>query len=173
MTRDELEQLLKNLHLKRIAELLDEELAHANKTQLAYESFLVRLLPGAVASSTRDRSHLENQTGSGFPSSGPSSRFPSKSNPVSLAASFAPSPSSTSSPKPENIVLIGPTGVGKTGLAIGLLMKALQNGHRCLFVRAQDLFDDRYASLADRSSRKTTRPARPRRRLDDRRARLY
>ena len=44
MTRDELEQLLKNLHLKRIAELLDEELAHANKTQLAYESFLVRLL---------------------------------------------------------------------------------------------------------------------------------
>ena len=33
-------------------------------------------------------------------------------------------------------------------------MKALQNGHRCLFVRAQDLFDDMYASLADRSSRK-------------------
>ena len=56
--------------------------------------------------------------------------------------------------KAENIVLIGPTGVGKTGLAIGLLMKALQNGHRCLFVRAQDLFDDMYASLADRSSRK-------------------
>ncbi|MBX3130293.1 MAG: ATP-binding protein [Polyangiaceae bacterium] len=56
--------------------------------------------------------------------------------------------------KAENIVLIGPTGVGKTGLASGLLLKALQNGHRGLFVRAQDLFDDMYASLADRSSRK-------------------
>ena len=33
-------------------------------------------------------------------------------------------------------------------------MKALQNGHRCLFVRAQDLFDEMYASLADRSTRK-------------------
>ena len=37
MTREELEQLLKNLHLERMAELLDEELAHANKDQLAYE----------------------------------------------------------------------------------------------------------------------------------------
>jgi DNA replication protein DnaC len=56
--------------------------------------------------------------------------------------------------KTENLVFIGPTGVGKTGLASALLLKALQNGHRGLFVRAQDLFDEMYASLADRSSRK-------------------
>jgi len=35
---------------------------------------------------------------------------------------------------------------------IRLLLKAIQNGHRGQFVRAQDLFDDMYASLADRSS---------------------
>jgi DNA replication protein DnaC len=57
-------------------------------------------------------------------------------------------------PKAENIVFIGKTGVGKTGLACGLLRKAIQNGHRGLFIRAQDLFDEMYASLADRSSRK-------------------
>jgi DNA replication protein DnaC len=45
------------------------------------------------------------------------------------------------------------TGVGKTGLASGLLLKALENGYRCQFIRAQDLFDEMYASLADRSSR--------------------
>jgi DNA replication protein DnaC len=56
--------------------------------------------------------------------------------------------------KAENIVFIGPPGVAKTGIASGLLLKALQNGHRGLFVRAQDLFDEMYASLADRSSRK-------------------
>jgi DNA replication protein DnaC len=56
-------------------------------------------------------------------------------------------------PKAENIVFIGGTGVGKTGLASALLLKAIQNGHRALFIRAQDLFDEMYASLADRSSR--------------------
>jgi len=57
-------------------------------------------------------------------------------------------------PKAENIVLIGNTGVGKTGIACGLLLKAIQNGYRGLFLRAQDMFDEMYASLADRSSRK-------------------
>jgi DNA replication protein DnaC len=50
-------------------------------------------------------------------------------------------------------VLVGPTGRGKTGLACGILLKALQNGYRCQFIRAQDLFDEMYASLADRSTR--------------------
>jgi DNA replication protein DnaC len=31
--------------------------------------------------------------------------------------------------------------------------KALENGYRCQFVKAQDLFDEMYASLADRSTR--------------------
>ena len=56
--------------------------------------------------------------------------------------------------KHENLVFIGPTGVGKTGIACGILLKALQNGLRCQFIRAQDLFDEMYASLADRSTRR-------------------
>jgi len=47
----------------------------------------------------------------------------------------------------------GPTGRGKSGLACGLLLKELENGYRCQFVRAQDLFEEMYASLADRSTR--------------------
>jgi DNA replication protein DnaC len=56
--------------------------------------------------------------------------------------------------KAENIVFVGPTGVGKTGLASGLLLKALQNGYRGMFMRAQDSFDEMHASIADHSTRR-------------------
>lgn len=52
----------------------------------------------------------------------------------------------------DNIVLIGKPGTGKTGLAIGLLRNALVNGYRGRFYNAQDLMDELYASLADRTT---------------------
>jgi DNA replication protein DnaC len=57
-------------------------------------------------------------------------------------------------PRAENLVFIGPTGVGKTGLASGILLRALENGYRGRFIRAQELFDELYASLADRSTKR-------------------
>ena len=41
---------------------------------------------------------------------------------------------------------------GKTGLAIGLARKAALNGLRTRFFNAQDLLDELYASLADRTT---------------------
>ena len=54
----------------------------------------------------------------------------------------------------ENIVFIGDPGTGKTGLAIGLLREALVSGLRGRFYKAQDLLDELYASLADRTTPK-------------------
>lgn len=53
----------------------------------------------------------------------------------------------------QNIVFHGDPGVGKTGLATGLLLAALESGYTGTFTLAQNLFDGMYASLADRSSR--------------------
>src|SRR3546814_20575736 len=42
----------------------------------------------------------------------------------------------------ENVVFIGPPGVGKTHLAIGIGQKAIQAGYKVLFRTALDLVED-------------------------------
>ena len=54
----------------------------------------------------------------------------------------------------ENIVFIGKTGTGKSGIAMSLLRLALLNGYRGRFYNAQDMLDELYASLADKTTSK-------------------
>jgi DNA replication protein DnaC len=51
----------------------------------------------------------------------------------------------------RNIVWLGPTGCGKSGLATGFLLQALDQGYRGYFITFPDLVAELYASLADRS----------------------
>ena len=150
---DEIEQLLKSLHLTRIAEILDAELVKAEKKDASYQDLLAVLL--------RAQWHHRQETAlayrikrAGLPEQWTLESFPWKRQPGVSQRQIRGFAELDFIAKAENIVFIGPTGVGKTGLASGLVLKALQNGYRAIFVRAQDLFDEMYASLADRSSRK-------------------
>lgn len=150
---DELEQLLKALRLRKVADILDEELASADKDERSYQDFLARLLraqwhaqqEGALAWRI-ERARL--------PERWTLESFPFKKQPGISQKQIRGFAELDFVAKAENLVFVGPTGVGKTGIASGLLLKALQNGYRGLFLRAQDLFDEMYSSLADRSSRK-------------------
>lgn len=150
---EELLQLLINLHLKKIADILPDELRVAEKDGISYADFLLRL--ARAQWHHRQETALEWRIGrANIPERWYLETFPfklqtgiDKKQIMSLAElDFIA--------KAENIVFIGETGVGKSGIATGLLLKALQNGHRGLFIRAQDLFDEMYASIADRSSRR-------------------
>jgi DNA replication protein DnaC len=150
---DDLEQLLKTLHLRKVAEIVDEQVAKADKAGLPFEKLLARLL----------RAEWEHRQQSALAWRIKNARMPEpwtlESFPFKLQTGVSQRQIRTFAeldfiPKAENLVFIGETGVGKTGLACALLRKALQNGYRGLFVPAQNLFDDMYASLADRSSRK-------------------
>lgn len=150
---EELDQLLKNLHLKKIREIGDEEIRRAEQEQIPYQEFLLRLV--------RPQWHAKQEQALAWrikrarmPEQWTLESFPYKKQPGVNRRQIRTLAELDFIPKAENIVFIGPTGVGKTGLASGLLLKALENGYRGQFVRAQDLFDDMYASLADRSSRK-------------------
>lgn len=150
---DEIAQLLKSLHLGRIAQIFDAELAHANQDELSYQDLIARLL--------RAQWHHRQEAAlawrikrAALPEPWTLESFPFKRQPGVAQRQIRAFAELDFIAKAENIVFIGPTGVGKTGLATGLLLTALQNGYRGLFLRAQDLFDEMYASLADRSTRK-------------------
>jgi DNA replication protein DnaC len=149
---EELEQLLKNLKLRRILDIYGEQLRAAEKEDVSYTECVTRLMRAqwharqehALEWRIRNAKMPERWSLDTFPFA----RQPSVNR--KQIRTFAELDFVT---KKENIVFVGPTGVGKTGLASGILLKAIENGYRCQFVKAQDLFDDLYASLADRSSR--------------------
>ena len=149
---EELEQLLKNLKLRRILEIYDEQLRAAEKEDISYSEFVAAPGARAVARPAGKRAGVAH---------------PPRQSARALVAGNVPlRPPAGRQPQADPRLrrtrlhrqggehrLHRPTGVGKTGLACGLLLKALENGYRCQFVRAQDLFDEMYASLADRSTR--------------------
>jgi DNA replication protein DnaC len=150
---DELDQLLRNLHLGQIRAIFDAQLKQAEKEDLSYTEFALRLFR-AQWHVRQEQSLAWRIKKAGLPETWTLESFPYAKQPGVNRKQIRAFAELDFLARAENIIFIGPTGVGKTGLASGLVLKALQNGHRALFVRAQDLFDEMYASLADRSSRK-------------------
>jgi len=56
--------------------------------------------------------------------------------------------------KCRNIILIGPTGVGKTGLATSFLIHAINHGYNGRFITFPDLVERLYQSVADHTEAK-------------------
>jgi len=153
MMTEELDQLLKNLKLNRMHAVFDEQLRAADKGQISYSEFIAGLLRTQwhhrQESALEWRIHRAN-----LPERWSLETFPYARQPGVNRKQMRTFAELDFVAKHENLVFVGPTGVGKTGLACGILLKALQNGLRCQFIRAQDLFDEMYASLADRSTRR-------------------
>ena len=150
---DELDQLLKSLKLRRIREILEAHLASASADGPAYSAFLCSLL--------REEHHaqqvrfLESRIKRAkLPEQWPLETFPWAHQPGVQRSQIEQLAKLDFVGQATNIVFMGPTGVGKTGLASGILLKALLDGRRARFVKAQDLFDDLFRTLADHSSRK-------------------
>src|SRR5881409_309424 len=149
---EEQEQLLKNLKLRRMLEIYDEQLRAADQDDISYSEFVTRLV--RVQFQARQEGVLEWRIRrANLPERWSLETFPYARQPGVNRKQIRAFAELDFVAKHENLVFVGPTGVGKTGLACGLLLKALQNGHRCQFIRAQDLFDEMYAALADRSTR--------------------
>jgi DNA replication protein DnaC len=150
---EHLEQLLINLKLKKIREVLARELARAEKDGSSYTELLVKLLR-AEDLHRRERSLEYRIERARIPEKWSLETFPFDVQTGVKRARILQLAELDFIARGANVVFVGETAVGKTGLATGILLKALENGYRGLFVKAQDLFDEMYSSLADRSSRR-------------------
>jgi DNA replication protein DnaC len=150
---DDLDQLLRSLRLHKMAEILDDQLRAAEKEGATYEQLLARLLRAQWHARQEKALDYRIKTAC-LPELWTLETFPFDQQPEISRRQINTFAELDFIPRAENIVFIGSAGVGKTGLASALLLKALQNGYRGRFIRAQDLFDEMYASLADRSTRK-------------------
>lgn len=148
---DEIHTHLDVLKLRKMREIVQEELKIAQAKKSSYSAFLLNLLR-QEHEDKRQRSILCRIQQAALPDRWTLETYPfhvqtcvSKKQHYELAElDFIT--------RAENIIWMGGTGVGKTGLASSILLKALYAGRSGRLIKAQDLFDEFGASLADRST---------------------
>jgi DNA replication protein DnaC len=146
-----LHQLLAGLRLKGMAQVLDQELQRAEKEGTSVSEVIHRLLIQEQIY-RQERSQAYRLKQAKIPWDWTLKTFPFNRQPGVSKTQIQQLAGLSFLERKENIVFIGDPGTGKSGLAGGLLRQALLSGYRGRFYHAQDLIDDLYASLADRTT---------------------
>jgi len=134
----ELRAHLAYLRLSAAAEALPEELEHAAKNELGHTEFLRRLLEKEVSAlETRRRVGLERF--SCIPSTWKLSDFDFSAQPSVDKKLVDELATLRFLDEATNVLLIGPPGVGKTMLAVGLARASIDAGYRTYYTTAADL----------------------------------
>jgi DNA replication protein DnaC len=150
--RDKIIELLETLKFKGMAEALDTQITLA-ENGTAVQDILYNLL--REEQSFRQERSMQNRLRSAkMPWEWTLNSFPFEQQPDVNKNQVMTLAGLDFLQRGENIILHGKTGVGKSGLAVGILRQALISGFRGRFYDVQHLLDDLYASLADRSTTK-------------------
>lgn len=152
-TTDDLVPVLKKLRLSGVMKTLDLRKRQALEDNLGIEEFLYRLLQDEVE--RRDSKQTEvRMRRANFEATKRLEDFEFSFNPkipkqriIDLAAGHFVE-------KKGNVLLIGPTGVGKSHLAQAIGERACRSGNSVYFVPAQQLFTQLRAARADGSYEK-------------------
>jgi DNA replication protein DnaC len=132
---------LDRLKLKRVAEVLDTVSEQATKESLSYLDFLDRLLEAEAATRAERRLLAKTRL----------AHFPFHKTLADFDFSFQPSIDRKQIQElatlrflahGENVVFLGPPGVGKTHLAVALGMEAVAHGHNVYFITISELLDE-------------------------------
>lgn len=149
--REQLRALIATLRLRGLERVLDDELERFDKDPGPVTELLYRLLL-EEARERRERSLAYRLKEAALPWPWTLESFPFERQPGVNRIQLQTLAGLDFLRRAENLVFIGNPGTGKSGLAIALLREACLSGFRGRFYNAQDLLDELYASLADRST---------------------
>lgn len=148
---DQLRGLIAQLRFRGMEAALDAEIERAERDRVVPVELLYRML-AEEAASKRQRSLAYRLQQANMPWDWTLESFPFARQPGIDKGQIQTLAGLDFLRRADNLLLIGPPGTGKTGIALGLLREACVNGYRGRFYNAQVLLDELYASLADRSS---------------------
>jgi DNA replication protein DnaC len=154
---EELRKMLKSLRLWGLLAQWDELLAEAQRGRFSHERFLKQVLQAEFCGKS-EKARLLRRKRARIPELLEIETFPFARQPkldrrriMSVYDRF------DYMTKRQNLVWLGPTGCGKTGLATGFLLQAIDHGYRGHFIAFPELLAELYASLADHSEAKVLR----------------
>jgi DNA replication protein DnaC len=151
--REKIQSLLDQLRLRGMAACLEDVLSNAEKEGTAISDVLVDLLETEYRFQ-QERCLDSRIKRAKLPEPWTIDSFPFKEQPGINRTQIMGLAKLNFIERNDNVILIGKPGVGKSGIAMGLLRLAVLNGYRGRFYKAQDMLNELYASLADRSTSK-------------------
>lgn len=147
---ERLKMQLKALSLHTISSIFEEEAEKAAKTKLSYTGYLDKLIEEESLAKA-DRSINARIAKARFPAYKTLENFDFGFQPNLEAALVRELSELSFLQKAENVLFLGPPGVGKTHLAIALGIKVCSARKRVLFSAANDLLEQLTASVIDGS----------------------
>jgi DNA replication protein DnaC len=134
-------QRLDQLGLSQASSVLEARLELATRKTLSYADFLTDLLDSEVT--VRRERYLKTRTRlAHLPFHKTLEQFDFKFQPSIDERLVRELATLSFVSEATNLLLLGPPGVGKTHLAVGLGLKAIEAGHGVYFVRAHQLLED-------------------------------
>lgn len=138
LTYERLQENLKRLKLSRTSEILDTVVAQSEKNNGSYLSFLDHLLEEEVAAKEKRRVHTAMKI-AGLPTAKTIEEYDFSFHPQLDKKAVLELFDLTFLSKKENVIFLGPPGVGKTHLAIALAIKACSHGFKVYFTTMNTL----------------------------------
>jgi len=150
---------LRSLRLSNIGEALETLVNNAEANELTYLQFAEQLVNHEIASREHKRTE-QNRRRAGFPLHKSLSEFDYRAQTTVHKREINALLDFTFIEQRQNLVFIGPPGVGKTHLATGIGVKAIEAGYKVLFVTALELMEMlELAEIADALKKKLTQLA--------------